>query len=145
MFQLGDNAARPLILVGNGTGLAGLRSHLRARNRTGSGRNWLIFGERSAAHDYLYWEEIEAWRSDGMLERVDLAFSRDQAERRYVQDCLREGGQLLREWVERGAAIYVCGSLHGMAAGVDRALRDQLGEETVNALSIAGRYRRDVY
>ena len=81
-----------------------------------------------------------------MLDRVDLAFSRDGNERVYVQDRLREAGPVLREWVEqRGAAIYVCGSLQGMAPGVDGVLRDILGSTKVDELVEAGRYRRDVY
>lgn len=145
LFQLGDNAARPLILIGNGTGLAGLRSHLKARARRGEGRNWLVFGERNAAADSLYREEIDAWQASGVLARVDRVFSRDQPRRRYVQDHLREAGAELRNWVDEGAAIYVCGSLEGMAAGVDEALAELLGRERLEALGIAGRYRRDVY
>jgi sulfite reductase (NADPH) flavoprotein alpha-component len=77
--------ARPLILIGNGTGIAGLRAHLHARARAGHQRNWLLFGERTAQHDFFFRSEIEAWRDTGILERVDLAFSRDQTARRYVQ------------------------------------------------------------
>lgn len=144
-FQLGANAARPLILIGNGTGLAGLRGHLKARANAGGARNWLIFGERNAASDALYRADIDAWRRSGILERVDLVFSRDQPQRRYVQDCLRELGASLHDWVEQGAAIYVCGSLKGMASGVDAVLHELLGEQQLQALSLAGRYRRDVY
>ncbi|KAF1042284.1 MAG: Sulfite reductase [NADPH] flavoprotein alpha-component [Herbaspirillum frisingense] len=135
----------PLILIGNGTGLAGLRAHLRARAAAGHGRNWLVFGERSRAHDYFHREEIEAWQAQGVLARLDLAFSRDQVRRVYVQDRLREAASVLREWVEAGDCIYVCGSLQGMAAGVAAALQEILGEETLIALAEQGRYRRDVY
>lgn len=144
-FRLEDNAARPLILIGNGTGIAGLRSHLRARVAAGAGPHWLLFGERNAAHDFLYQDEIEAWQAGGVLQRLDLAFSRDQAERIYVQHRLTEAAGTLREWVERGAAIYVCGSLQGMAQGVDDALAAALGREQVAQLLRSGRYRRDVY
>ena len=144
-FRLEDNAARPLILIGNGTGIAGLRSHLRARVAAGAGPNWLLFGERNAAHDFLYQDEIEAWQASGLLQRLDLAFSRDQAERIYVQHRLTEAAGTLREWVDRGAAIYVCGSLQGMAQGVDDALAAALGREQVVQLLRSGRYRRDVY
>lgn len=144
-FRLEGNHGRPLILIGNGTGIAGLRSHLKARVKNGVRSNWLIFGERNAACDFHYRKEIEAWREDGFLQRVDLAFSRDQPQRRYVQDCLAESGDMLRTWVDAGAAIYVCGSLKGMAADVDAMLATTLGTETLDTLSAAGRYRRDVY
>ncbi|MBB5392142.1 sulfite reductase (NADPH) flavoprotein alpha-component [Herbaspirillum sp. SJZ130] len=137
--------ASPLILVGNGTGLAGLRAHLRARAAAGHRRNWLVFGERSRATDFFHRDEIEAWQAQGMLERLDLAFSRDQAGRVYVQDRLRQSADALRQWVGQGAYIYVCGSLQGMAAGVAAALQDILGAEALIALAEQGRYRRDVY
>lgn len=136
---------RPLILVGNGTGIAGLRSHLKARVRAGRRRNWLVFGERNAAHDFHYREDIEAWQAQGFLERIDLAFSRDQAGRVYVQQRLREAADALRAWVDDGAAIYVCGSLEGMAPAVDEALADVLGAAKLDRLAAEGRYRRDVY
>ena len=81
----------------------------------------------------------------GELQHLDLAFSRDQAEKRYVQDLLREQHLRLRDWLSDGAALYVCGSLQGMAGGVDAALRELLGEDEVQGLIEAGRYRRDVY
>lgn len=161
-FRLEGNANRPLILIGNGTGLAGLRSHLRARapqgaidtafpiaaNRKASAAtadNWLIFGERNAANDFLCQAEIEAWQLNGHLQRLDMVFSRDQTERLYVQHRLLRHADELTNWVRRGAAIYVCGSVKGMASGVDLALRQILGDAEVNALSREGRYRRDVY
>jgi len=144
-FRLGDNARRPLLLIGNGTGLAGLRSHLRARAALGAHDNWLVFGERNARHDYLCREEIEAWQRDGVLQRVDMVFSRDQAERLYVQHRLLQLHAEVNAWIARGAAIYVCGSLQGMAAGVDAALRQIAGERAMGELLASGRYRRDVY
>jgi sulfite reductase (NADPH) flavoprotein alpha-component len=148
-FRAGGNAQRPWVLIGNGTGLAGLRSHLRARAagpRHATGGDWLVYGERHAAHDRPYQAELQAWLHDGVLARLDLVFSRDSAERAYVQDRLRAHADVLRHWVrERGAALYVCGSLNGMAQGVDEALRDLLGSAEVDALARAGRYRRDVY
>ena len=135
----------PLILIGNGTGLAGLRAHMQARAAAGRHQNWLVFGERSRNADYLHREEIEAWLASGLLQRLDLAFSRDQIERIYVQDKLREARDELRRWVDAGAAIYVCGSLLGMASGVAEALEEVLGESQIMALAEAGRYRRDVY
>lgn len=144
-FRLEDNAARPLVLIGNGTGLAGLRGHLRARAAAGAGPNWLLFGERNAAHDTLYGDELQAWLASGVLQRLDLAFSRDQAVRVYVQDRLAQAADTLREWAQGGAAIYVCGSLQGMAQGVDDTLRAVLGAEQMEQLVRSGRYRRDVY
>ena len=144
-FRLEDNAARPLILIGNGSGMAGLRGHLRARIRAGQRRNWLLFGERHAAHDYLYRDELQAWQHSGLLPQLDMVFSRDGAQRRYVQDRLLERDALCREWVAQGAAIYVCGSLEGMAAGVDAALAHILGRDALDQLAAQGRYRRDVY
>lgn len=136
---------RPLILIGNGTGIAGLRAHLKARIAAGAHRNWLLFGERSAQHDCFYRDDILQWRVDGRLERLDLAFSRDQPQRVYVQDLLSQSAEVLRHWVTEGAAIYVCGSLKGMAPGVDAVLRDTLGNEQVEQMLADGRYRRDVY
>ena len=136
---------RPLILIGNGTGLAGLRSLLKARIAAGHRRNWLLFGERHAAQDFYCREELQGWLASGELARLDLAFSRDQAQKVYVQDRLREAAAELRTWLDAGAAIYVCGSLDGMAAGVDRVLREALGEAALEQLREAGRYRRDVY
>jgi len=136
---------RPMILVGNGTGLAGLRAHLKARRAAGQRRNWLIFGERSRAHDFFHRAEIEGWVAEGSLQRLDLAFSRDQTEKVYVQHRLREAAAELCRWVADGAAIYVCGSLEGMSTGVHAALLETLGAETVEGLAEAGLYRRDVY
>lgn len=136
---------RPMILIGNGTGIAGLRAHLKARQAAGRSRNWLVFGERTRAQDFLYREEVEGWEADGVLARLDLAFSRDQEGRIYVQDRLREAADALREWVAEGAAIYVCGSLEGMASGVHAALLEALGHEEMERLAEEGLYRRDVY
>jgi sulfite reductase (NADPH) flavoprotein alpha-component len=135
----------PVILLGNGTGLAGLRSLLHARVAQGQQRNWLLFGERKVAHDFHCGAELQGYLDSGDLARLDLAFSRDQAEKVYVQDLLREAAQELRAWLADGAVIYICGSLQGMAAGVDQVLMDLLGAEQVGELIEQGRYRRDVY
>lgn len=137
--------ARPMILVGNGTGLAGLRAHLKARIAAGARRNWLLFGERNAGHDRFHGDELDAWLRDGQLTHLDLVYSRDGDELRYVQDALRAHGERLRRWLGEGAAIHVCGSLEGMAPGVDAVLAELLGRAEVEALVEAGRYRRDVY
>ncbi|SFG28275.1 sulfite reductase (NADPH) flavoprotein alpha-component [Duganella sp. CF458] len=144
-FRLEENAARPLILIGNGSGIAGLRGHLKARAAAGQPRNWLLFGERDPAHDAFYRDELEAWQRAGMLPRLDLAWSRGPDGKQYVQDLLLRHAETLRAWLGEGAAIYVCGSLEGMAAGVDRTLRELFTQEEMAELSGSGRYRRDVY
>ena len=137
--------ARGIVCIGNGTGIAGLRGLLKERIALGRNRNWLIFGERNAAQDAFYRDELDAWQRSGALPELDLVFSRDQPERRYVQQRILERATLLREWIAAGASIYVCGSLQGMAPAVDAALREVLGEATLEQLVIDGRYRRDVY
>ena len=144
-FSLEHNAQRPLILIGNGSGIAGLRGHLKTRVLAGQRRNWLIFGERNAAHDYHYREELQAWHASGDLPRLDVVFSRDQPERLYVQDSLRTHADELKLWLGQGAALYICGSLAGMAGGVDQALEDLLGRPALDELAAEGRYCRDVY
>ena len=136
---------RPLILIGNGTGMAGLRAHLKARVKANVGKNWLIFGERSAQKSFFYRDEIDAWHRRGILERADFAFSRDRAERTYVQDCVRSRADDIRAWIEAGAAIYVCGSLRGMSTAVTKALGDILGADNVAEMIETGMYKRDVY
>nr|WP_312392245.1 sulfite reductase flavoprotein subunit alpha [Stenotrophomonas geniculata] len=137
-------AGAPMVLIGNGTGIAGLRSLLREAAHAGEDGHWLLFGERQRAHDFLFADEIEAWQANGHLARVDLAFSRD-GDGGYVQDRLRAAADALRNWMQRGAVIHVCGSLQGMAEGVDQVLREALGDEAVETLLENGRYRRDVY
>lgn len=144
-FRQGDNASRPWILIGNGTGLAGLRAHLQARAQQGDTRNWLLFGERNVAHDAVLATELQAWERSGVLTRMDRVFSRDPPRRVYVQDRLRECSTELRQWVDEGAAIYVCGSLVGMGGGVAAVLEEVLGTDVVAELLATGRYRRDVY
>jgi sulfite reductase (NADPH) flavoprotein alpha-component len=144
-FRLNGNASRPLIAIGNGSGLAGLRALIKSRIDAGKGDNWLLFGERNAAHDFLCRDELQGWLASNGLARLDLAFSRDQATPRYVQHLVREHAPALRKWVDEGAAIYVCGSLQGMAGGVHEALTEVLGAAALDALTAEGRYRRDVY
>ena len=135
----------PMLLIGNGTGIAGLRSLLREAAAQGDRGHWLVFGERTRARDFLFRDEIADWQQQGHLNRVDLAFSRDADGGGYVQDRLRAAPDAVRAWVSLGGSIYVCGSLHGMAEGVDGALRDILGNDAVDALLGNGHYRRDVY
>jgi sulfite reductase (NADPH) flavoprotein alpha-component len=136
---------RPLLLIGNGTGIAGLRALLKARLANGHLRNWVIYGERHARADRLHVGDLERWHDAGGIERIDLVWSREARGARYVQDRLRIAADGLRRFVDEGAAIYVCGSLAGMAPGVDGVLRDVLGDAAVSELAAAGRYRRDVY
>jgi sulfite reductase (NADPH) flavoprotein alpha-component len=143
-FRLPEDA-RPLILVGNGSGIAGLRALLRERIARGQHRNWLLFGERNADRDAFYGHEIAAALASSSLVRADFAWSREGTTRTYVQHRLGEAADEVRRWIADGASIYVCGSLEGMAPGVDATLREILGEAQVNALMDAGRYRRDVY
>lgn len=143
-FHLPDDA-RPLILIGNGTGIAGLRALVKARVAAGQHENWLIFGERNAATDYFFRDDLQSWHTRRCIAELDAVFSRDQAERIYVQHRVLERGEDIRAWVARGAAIYVCGSLQGMAPGVDAALAHVLGTEGLEQLAASARYRRDVY
>ncbi|ATQ76048.1 oxidoreductase [Massilia violaceinigra] len=144
-FRIGENAGRALILIGNGTGIAGLRAHLKSRADAGEARNWLIFGERNEAHDLYCAADIAVWRQAGMLETLSLTFSRDGGSARYVQHALEAQAAQLRAWVDAGAAIYVCGSLQGMAGAVHATLETVLGGDTMAMLDDSGRYRRDVY
>lgn len=141
----GPDAATPLILIGSGSGLAGLRAHLQERQSNPRSRNWLLFGERHAAHDALLINELNAWQRSGHLERLDLTYSRDGNPQRYVQDALRDAASHLHAWLADGAAIYLCGSLEGMGRDVDTCLRQLLGDEQLEQLNQAGRYRRDLY
>lgn len=136
---------RPAIFIGNGTGIAGLRALIKARIARGHRRNWLVFGERHAAADRLHVDELEQWHEQGSIERLDLVWSRQARGSHYVQDRLRTMADEVRTCVTEGASIYVCGSLSGMAPGVDTALRQILGDAHVDELASKGRYRRDVY
>lgn len=141
----GPADANAMILMGNGTGLAGLRAHLAERIARGQMRNWLIFGERQAAHDAFHDATLREWQAQGGIARLDRVYSREQAQRIYVQDRVREAAQDIAAWVADGASIYVCGSRCGMAPAVDAALAEALGEDVLLDLSAQGRYRRDIY
>ena len=101
---------QPMILIGNGTGIAGLRAHLKQRLKHAATRNWLIFGERQRAHDLPFAEELQIWQEQG-FDCLDLAFSRSRAENLRARQAPREAGDELRRWIDDGAVIYVCGSL----------------------------------
>jgi sulfite reductase (NADPH) flavoprotein alpha-component len=134
----------PQILIGAGTGMAGLRAHLKYRQSKTLGEAWLLFGERGQKTDLYYADEIAAWQADGTLARTDLVFSRDSQPKRYVQNLVAEQGGDIRAWIERGASILVCGGLD-MAAGVQDALITLLGEEKLDQMTQDGLYRRDIY
>lgn len=154
-FRLPEDDSAPVIMVGPGTGVAPFRAFLEEREGRGaSGDNWLFFGEQYAASDFYYKDQLLAWEAAGHL-RLDTAFSRDQAEKIYVQQRLREQGADVWRWLEAGAYFYVCGDAQRMAKDVDAALREvvavhgemstEAADAYVEALSKAKRYRRDVY
>jgi sulfite reductase (NADPH) flavoprotein alpha-component len=155
-FRLPADSSSPVIMVGPGTGIAPFRAFLEERKCTGAeGDNWLFFGNPHAATDYLYREEIEGFVADGTLDRLDLAWSRDQKQKIYVQDLMLAQGAGIWNWLERGAYFYVCGDASRMAKDVDAALQTILREH--GGLDAAGveariaelkkqkRYQRDVY
>ena len=142
-FHADENTA-PMILIGNGSGLAGLLAHLRAKYYAGRSGHCLFYGERKADYDRPFDHQLKCWLKEGHLALLERTFSRDEPAH-YVQDALLAQADDLRARVEAGASIYVCGSRLGMARGVDAALRDVLGEEGLENLAAAGRYRRDIY
>ena len=155
-FRPPANPDAPMIMVGPGTGIAPFRAFLEERRATGArGKNWLFFGDQRAATDFLFREEVEAMQRDGTLARLDPAFSRDQAEKIYVQTRMLEHAQELYAWLEEGGGFYVCGDASRMAKDVDAALHQIIrtaggknaGEATayVAALKQDKRYQRDVY
>jgi sulfite reductase (NADPH) flavoprotein alpha-component len=155
-FRAPHHADAPMIMVGPGTGVAPFRGFLHERRARGdTGRNWLFFGEQHAATDFYYRDELEALRDSGVLTRLDVAFSRDQADKIYVQDRMREQGAQLWAWLEEGAHFYVCGDANRMAKDVDAALKDvvarhggmsdEKAQEYVSRLAREKRYARDVY
>ncbi|MFJ4443839.1 molybdopterin-dependent oxidoreductase [Pseudomonas sp. NPDC089422] len=151
-FRLPEDDTVPVIMVGPGTGIAPFRAFLEEREARGArGGNWLFFGEQHAATDFYYQAQLQAWQASGHL-RLDTAFSRDQAEKVYVQQRMLEQGAQLWQWLEAGAYFYVCGDAQRMAKDVDAALREVIAvhggvdaDAYVEALSKAKRYRRDVY
>ncbi|MCX2830137.1 NADPH cytochrome P450 oxidoreductase family protein [Microbulbifer thermotolerans] len=137
---------RPILLIGAGSGLAGLRAQLAERARCPSpGRSWLIYGERSPEVDRHLASEIDGWLEAGTLSRCDRVFSRAGNGPRYVQHFLTANGEQVASFLSQGADVYVCGSSAGMGEAVHRALADLLGTQAVNRLLDEGRYRRDLY
>ena len=136
----------PLILIGNGTGLAGLLAHLRQRALRGGGRVWLFWGERHPDHDLYHADELALLQKQGVLAGIDCAWSRLPADQRaYVQDRIAASADIIADLVNQGAAIFVCGSVQGMAPAVHHALAAILGEEKLETMAGDGRYRRDIY
>ena len=155
-FRVPENTETPVIMVGPGTGIAPFRAFLQERHATGAkGPNWLFFGEQRASTDFLYQQEFEATVASGLLTKFTTAFSRDQAQKIYVQNRMIEHGEELYQWLEKGAYFYVCGDAKNMAKDVDAALHkivEQHGGKTedqareyIDAMKKEKRYRKDVY
>ena len=155
-FKLPVDSSTPIIMVGPGTGIAPFRAFIEERKATGAnGKNWLFFGDRSQKTDYLYGEEWESYQKDGVLHELDLAWSRDQTEKVYVQHKMLEKKADLWSWLQDGAVFYVCGDASRMAKDVDQALRTiaqeegSMGEDDAaswaKGLMKERRYLKDVY
>jgi len=155
-FRVPEDDSLPMIMVGPGTGIAPFRAFLQEREfRKASGQNWLFFGDRNASTDFIYQDELEAMQEKGVLNRLDLAFSRDQKEKIYVQDRMREQGAEIFSWLEQGGSFFVCGDAYRMANDVDKALHEVISQygnksteeavDYVNQLKKEKRYVRDVY
>lgn len=155
-FGVPEDGARDIIMVGPGTGIAPFRAFMQERVATqATGRNWLFFGDQHRATDYLYEEEWTQWQAQGMLARADLAFSRDQILKVYVQDRMRENAAELWAWLKAGAHFYVCGDAKRMAKDVDVALHEVVAQQGgmdataasdyVKQMKKDRRYQRDVY
>ena len=155
-FRLPADGSVPVIMVGPGTGIAPFRAFLEERKATGSkGKNWLFFGNPYEKTDFLYRDELEAFQKDGVLSRMDLAWSRDQKEKIYVQNLMLKQGAEIWKWFQEGAAFYVCGDASRMAKDVDAALlsiakehgklTDEAAAAFIAQLKKDKRYLRDVY
>ncbi len=155
-FRLPEDPNTPIIMIGPGTGIAPFRAFLEEREATGAkGDNWLVFGDQRAASDYLYREQFEAMERKGFLTKLQTAFSRDQANKIYVQDRLREASEELFAWLERGAHFYVCGDASRMAKDVEQVLLESIAKglngtpeqaaEYLKKMKAEHRYERDVY
>ena len=155
-FRLPANPETPVIMIGPGTGIAPFRAFMQQRAADEApGKNWLFFGNPHFTEDFLYQVEWQRYVKDGVLTRIDLAWSRDQKEKVYVQDKLREQGAELWRWINDGAHIYVCGDANRMAKDVEQALLEVIAEfggmdteaadEFLSELRVERRYQRDVY
>ncbi|MEL7104383.1 MAG: flavodoxin domain-containing protein [Pseudomonadota bacterium] len=155
-FHLPADDDTPLIMIGPGTGIAPFRAFLEEREARGAaGKNWLFFGDQHAASDYLYKDQIEAWAESGLLTEVSLAWSRDGADKVYVQTLIEQAGDEVFAWLDAGAAIYICGDASRMAVDVENTLLKVIakgigGDEVaaqayLDDMSASHRYQRDVY
>jgi sulfite reductase (NADPH) flavoprotein alpha-component len=155
-FRMPEDSDAPMIMIGPGTGIAPFRAFLEERQATGqAGDSWLFFGEQREKLDFLYREQFQTMLKDGVLKRLDTAFSRDQAQKVYVQDRMQAHAAELYEWLERGAYFYVCGDAARMAKDVEMALLDVIAKgshgtldhaaEYLAAMKKQKRYQRDVY
>jgi sulfite reductase (NADPH) flavoprotein alpha-component len=155
-FRVPEELSAPVIMVGPGTGIAPFMAFLQERKASGAtGKNWLFFGDQKSSTDFLYRKELEAWQAEGVLHRLDTAFSRDQPDKIYVQHRMLEAAQELFEWLEQGAYFYICGDASRMAKDVDAALHkvvETAGRKTpeeaaayVEELKKSKRIRKDVY
>ncbi|MCC8375273.1 MULTISPECIES: NADPH-dependent assimilatory sulfite reductase flavoprotein subunit [Photorhabdus] len=155
-FRLPADPRTPVIMIGPGTGIAPFRAFMQQREADGAeGKNWLFFGNPHFTEDFLYQVEWQRYVKDGLLTRIDLAWSRDQRHKVYVQDKLREQGEEVWCWIEEGAHLYVCGDANRMAKDVEHALLDIIAEhggmdteqadEFLSELRLERRYQRDVY
>jgi sulfite reductase (NADPH) flavoprotein alpha-component len=145
-FRLPEDASRPIVMIGAGTGVAPFRAFVEERAASGKGgKSWLLFGARNYTTDFLYQLEWQDHLASGALSRIDVAFSRDQPEKFYLQHRLAERADELRGWIADGAHLYLCGDEKAMARDVEAALNEALGEAQLAALRRSGRYQRDVY
>ena len=155
-FRLPANPETPVIMIGPGTGIAPFRAFMQQRDNDGAGgKNWLFFGNPHFTDDFLYQVEWQKYVKDGLLTNIDLAWSRDQAEKIYVQDKIRAKGAEVWSWLQEGAHLYVCGDANRMAKDVEQALLDvvvehgamdrETADEFLSELRIERRYQRDVY
>jgi sulfite reductase (NADPH) flavoprotein alpha-component len=155
-FRLPDNDDTPVIMIGPGTGVAPFRAFMQEREACdASGDNWMFFGDQTFTQDFLYQVEWQNYLKSGLLTKMDVAFSRDQAEKVYVQHRIKEHAAEVYAWLERGAHVYVCGDANRMAKDVHTALIEVIAgqsgksseeaEDYLKALRSAKRYQRDVY
>jgi sulfite reductase (NADPH) flavoprotein alpha-component len=155
-FALPDDPAKPIIMIGPGTGVAPFRAFLHERQAAKApGRNWLFFGHQRSDCDFFYEDEFSAMHAAGHLTRLSLAWSRDGNDKVYVQHRMREAGSELWSWLNNGAHVYVCGDALRMAKDVETALTDIVAEHGgrtpaeavrfVGELKAQGRYQADVY
>lgn len=155
-FKFPQNEETPVIMIGPGTGVAPFRSYMQEREELGfEGHTWLFFGEQHFTTDFLYQTEWQEWLNDGTLSKLDVAFSRDTDQKVYVQHKIAENSEQFNQWIENGAAIYVCGDESKMAKDVHQAIRNVLvkeqnlseedAEEYLKQLKRDKRYQRDVY